>query len=141
MPVSTASAVWNGSIGDGSGTMTMANYEGPFSVPSRFQDGEGSTPEELVAAAHAGCFSMQLSALLTRGGHTPDSIETSANVQIDKLEAGWEITSIHLTSRATVPGVDEATFIEFAEQAKATCPVSKLYAGGSAEITLDAALA
>ena len=91
MPVSTASAVWNGSIGDGSGTMTMANYEGPFSVPSRFQDGEGSTPEELLAAAHAGCFSMQLSALLTRGGNTPDRIETSADVQIDKLEDGYRL--------------------------------------------------
>ncbi len=141
MPVSTASAVWNGSIGDGSGTMTMANYEGPFSVPSRFQDGEGSTPEELLAAAHAGCFSMQLSALLTRGGNTPESIETSADVKIDKLEAGWEITSIHLTTRATVPGIEEPAFLEFAELAKATCPVSKLFAGGSAEITMDAALA
>lgn len=141
MPVSTASAVWNGSIGDGSGTMTMANYEGPFSVPSRFQEGEGSTPEELIAAAHAGCFSMQLSALLTRGGNAPESIETSADVQIDKLEAGWEITKIHLTTRATVPGIDEPTFLEFAQKAKDTCPVSKLYAGGSAEITMDAALA
>jgi osmotically inducible protein OsmC len=121
--------------------MTMANYEGPYSVPSRFQDGEGSTPEELLAAAHAGCFSMQLSALLTRGGSTPDSIETSADVKIDKLEAGWEITSIHLTTRATVPGIDESTFLEFAQKAKDTCPVSKLFAGGSAEITMDAALA
>ena len=141
MPVSTASAVWNGSIGDGSGTMTMANYEGPYSVPSRFQDGEGSTPEELLAAAHAGCFSMQLSALLTRGGSTPDSIETSADVKIDKLEAGWEITSIHLTTKAAVPGIDEAAFLEFAQKAKDTCPVSKLFAGGSAAITMDAALA
>ena len=140
MPVSTASAVWNGTIGEGSGTMTMANYEGPYSVPSRFQDGDGSTPEELLAAAHAGCFSMQLSALLTRGGHTPESVETSADVSIDKLEAGWEVTSIHLTTRATVPGIDESAFLEFAEQAKATCPVSKLFAGGSAEITMDASL-
>ncbi len=140
MPMSTASAVWNGSIGDGSGTMTMANYEGPYSAPSRFQGAEGSTPEELIAAAHAGCFSMQLSALLTRADHTPDSIETSVDVQIDKLEAGWEITKVHLTTNASVPGIDEATFLEFAEKAKATCPVSKLYAGGSAEITMDASL-
>lgn len=142
MPVSTASAVWNGPIGEGSGTMTMANYEGPYSAPSRFQGAEGSTPEELLAAAYAGCFSMQLSALLTRGADAaPDSIETSVEVQIDKLEAGWEITAIRLTTRATVPGIDEATFLEYAEKAKATCPVSKLYAGGSAEITMDASLA
>ncbi len=141
MPVSTASAVWNGSIGDGSGTMTMANYEGPYSVPSRFQDGEGSTPEELLAAAHAGCFSMQLSALLTRGGNTPDRIETSADVQLDKLEDGWAVTKIHLTTNASVPGIDEATLLEFAEKAKDTCPVSKLFAGGSAEITMEATLA
>jgi osmotically inducible protein OsmC len=141
MPTSTASAVWNGSIGEGSGTMTMANYEGPYSVPSRFEGGEGSTPEELLGAAHAGCFSMQLSALLTRGGHTPDRIETSADVQLDKLEAGWAITKIHLSTSAAVPGIDEATLLEFAEKAKETCPVSKLYAGGSAEITMDATLA
>ncbi|HEY5651287.1 MAG TPA: OsmC family peroxiredoxin [Acidimicrobiia bacterium] len=141
MPTSTASAVWNGSIGEGSGTMTMANYEGPYSAPSRFQGAEGSTPEELLAAAHAGCFSMQLSALLTRGGHTPDRIETSADVKIEKLEDGWAITSVHLTTNAAVPGIDEATFLEFADKAKATCPVSKLYAGGSAEITMDATLA
>ena len=141
MPVSTASAVWNGSIGDGSGTMKMANYEGPYSVPSRFGDGEGSTPEELLAAAHAGCFSMQLSALLTRGGSTPDRVETSADVSIDKLEDGWAVTKIHLTTNASVPGIDEATFLEFAQEAKDTCPVSKLFAGGSAEITMEATLA
>ena len=140
MPVSTASAVWNGTIGEGAGTMTMANYEGPYSAPSRFQGAEGSTPEELVAAAHAGCFSMQLSALLTRADHAPDRIETSVDVQIDKLEDGWSITKIHLTTSAAVPGIDESTFLEFAEKAKETCPVSKLYAGGSADITMDASL-
>jgi len=133
--------VWNGTIGDGSGTMTMADYEGAYSVPSRFQDAEGATPEDLLAAAHAGCFSMQLSALLTRADHAPDRVETSVDVQLDKLEAGWEITKIHLTTSASVPGIDETTFLEFAEKAKATCPVSKLYAGGSAEITMDATLA
>lgn len=141
MPVSTASAVWNGPIGEGSGTMKMANYEGPYSAPSRFQGAEGSTPEELLAAAHAGCFSMQLSALLTRGGNAPDRIETSADVQIDKLEDGWAVTKIHLTTNASVPGIDEATFLEFAQKAKDTCPVSKLFAGGSADITMEATLA
>ena len=78
---------------------------------------------------------------MTRGGHTPDRIETSADVKIEKLEDGWAITSVHLTTNAAVPGIDEATFLEFADKAKATCPVSKLYAGGSAEITMDATLA
>ena len=141
MQTSSASAVWNGSIGEGSGTMTMANYEGPYSAPSRFQGAEGSTPEELIAAAQAGCFSMQLSALLTRADHTPDRIETSVDVQIEKLEAGWAITKIHLVTSASVPGIDESTFLEFAQKAKDTCPVSKLYAGGSAEVTMDATLA
>lgn len=139
MPTKTASAVWNGTISEGSGTMKMANYEGAYSVPTRFGDEDGPSPEELLAAAHAGCFSMQLSALLTRAGHEPDSVETSAAVTVEKLEAGWTISKIHLTSTATVPGIDEATFLEHANSAKETCPVSKLFA--AATITLDAKLA
>lgn len=139
MPTKTASAIWNGSISEGSGTMKMANYEGAYSVPTRFGDEDGPSPEELLAAAHAGCYSMQLSALLTRAGHEPDSVETSAAVTVSKLEAGWTIDKIHLTSVATVPGIDEATFLEHANSAKETCPVSKLLA--AAEITLDATLA
>ena len=119
--------------------MKMANYEGAYSVPTRFGDEDGTNPEELLAAAHAGCFSMQLSAVLTRAGHEPDSVETSAAVTVEKLEAGWTISTIHLTSTATVPGIDDATFQEHANSAKETCPVSKLFA--AATITLDATLA
>ncbi len=96
MPTSTASAIWNGSISEGSGTMKMANYEGAYSVPTRFGDEDGTNPEELLAAAHAGCYSMQLSALLTRAGHEPDSVETSAAVTVEKLEAGWTISTIRI---------------------------------------------
>ena len=138
MITSTASAVWNGSITEGSGTMKMANYEGPYSVPSRFGDGDGSSPEELLGAAHAGCFSMQLSALLTRGGHTPTSIATEASVTIEKGDDGWGVTNVHLVSKADVPGLGADEFAEFAASAKATCPVSKLFAG--TEITMNASL-
>ena len=131
MPTKTASAIWNGTISEGSGTMKMANYEGAYSVPTRFGDEDGTSPEELLAAAHAGCYSMQLSALLTRAGHEPDSIETSAAVTVSKLEAGWTIDKIHLTS--------VATFLEHANSAKETCPVSKVLA--AAEITLEVTLA
>ncbi len=139
MPVTDASAVWNGSIGEGSGTMKMSSWEGQYSTPLRFQkEGEGTSPEELLAAAHAGCFSMQLSALLTRGGHVPTSIETSASVDLQKLEDGWAIVAVELTTSADVPGIEEDAFAEFAATAKETCPVSKLYA--SASITLNATL-
>lgn len=139
MPVTEATAVWNGTIGDGSGTMKMADWEGAYSVPSRFEKkGEGTTPEALLAAAHAGCFSMQFSALLTRSGNEPTSIETSAAVDLQKQEDGWAIVGIHLTSTADVPGIDADTFDEIANKAKETCPVSKLFTG--AEITLTATL-
>lgn len=139
MPVTDASAVWNGSIGEGSGTMKMSGWEGQYSTPLRFQqEGEGTSPEELVAAAHAGCFSMQLSALLTRGGHVPTSIETSASVDLQKGEDGWAIVGIELTTTADVPGIEADAFAEFANKAKETCPVSKLYAGTT--ITLNATL-
>lgn len=138
MITSTANAVWEGSISEGSGTMKMANYEGAFSVPSRFGDGDGTSPEELLAAAHAGCFSMQLSAFLTQAGHAPDKVETEAQVKIEKGDAGWSITGVHLVSRVSVDGIDADEFAGHADNAKANCPVSKLFA---TEITLDAALA
>ena len=113
-------------------------YEGPFSVGSRFQQDPGTNPEELIGAAHAGCFSMALSGILTRAGSPPEKIETGAKVHIDQVEGGWEISGIELTTRASVPGMDEATFVEHAQAAKAGCPVSKALA--SVNITLDAAL-
>jgi osmotically inducible protein OsmC len=141
MPVRTASAKWNGSLQEGEGTMALGSgaYEGPFSFRSRFQDGDGTNPEELIGAAHAGCFSMALSAVLGEGGHTPDSIESSAKVTFDTGEGGPKISRIDLTTRGRVPGLDEAGFKEAAEAAKANCPVSRALTG--VEITLDAALA
>jgi osmotically inducible protein OsmC len=131
MPVRSANAVWEGSFAEGSGRMMMESgaYEGAFGAASRFEEGEGTNPEELIAAAHAGCFSMSLSAGLTRAGHPPTKIETTAKVHINKLEEGWRITLIELDTRADVPGVDEATFLEKAEAAKAGCPVSNALAG------------
>lgn len=134
-----STATWNGTIGDGSGTMRFGEFEGVFTRPSRFDNAEGSNPEELLGAAHAGCFSMQLSALLTGAGYQPESIDTTAAVTIEKGSAGWSITTIALTSVGHVPGIDETTFLEHANTAKETCPVSKALAGP--EITLDASVA
>ena len=140
MPVRTAKAVWNGSLGDGQGTMSFGSgaYEGAYSVPSRFEDGEGTNPEELIAAAHAGCFSMALSAALTKAGFPPEQINTSAEVHLDKLEEGWRITLIELRTVAKVTNVAEAKFMELAAGAKENCPVSQ--ALSSPKITLDAKL-
>ena len=141
MPVRSAKAVWEGSIGQGNGKMMMASgaYEGPFSVGSRFEEEAGTNPEELIAAAHAGCFSMALSSGLTQNGTPPDQIHTEAKVHIEKLEEGWRITEIELFTEAKVPGVDEATFMEKAEAAKAGCPISNALAAVP-KITLQATL-
>lgn len=141
MPTRESTATWNGPISSGTGTMRLGSgaYEGSYSVPTRFEEEAGSNPKELIAAAHAGCFSMQLSALLTRAGHDVESIDTTAAVTIEKGEDGWSITTIHLTSRGKVAGIDADAFREKAEEAKLTCPVSKALTGP--QITLDAALA
>ena len=140
MPVREAEAVWEGSLQDGKGTMKMASgaYEGAYSFSSRFEEGTGTNPEELIAAAHAGCFSMALSGGLTRAGHPPTRVQTTAGVHLEKSDAGFSITRIHLRTEAEVPGIDEAGFQEAAETAKKNCPVSRLLTG--AEITLDAKL-
>ena len=140
MPDRKAQARWNGSLKEGDGTMSMASgaYEGAYSFESRFEEGEGTNPEELLAAAHAGCFSMQLSGVLGAGGHDPESVDTVATVHIEKAGEGFEITRIALDSKARVPGIDEATFQEAAETAKNICPVSVLFKG--AEISLSASL-
>jgi osmotically inducible protein OsmC len=141
MPTRESSAVWEGSIAKGSGVMRFGSgaYEGAYDVPSRFEDGEGTNPEELIAAAHAGCFSMQLSGILTRAGSPPDRISTTAAVTVEKFDDGWRITQIHLTMQAEVPGISDEDFQEHAEAAKNTCPVSKALAAVE-EITLDATL-
>jgi lipoyl-dependent peroxiredoxin len=127
MPRRTANARWDGSLQEGRGTMRMASgaYEGPYSFQSRFEEGDGTNPEELIAAAHAGCFSMALSAELGRAGHEAESVETTATVHLDKLDEGFGITRIELDTRARVPGVDEDEFQRIAEGAKQGCPVSQ----------------
>ena len=141
MPIRSAKAVWEGSISQGNGKMMMASgaYEGPFSVGSRFEEEAGTNPEELIAAAHAGCFSMALSSGLTQAGTPPNRIDTEAKVHIEKLEEGWRITQINLTVEAEVPGIDESAFLEQAEAAKAGCPVSNALAAVPS-ITLEAKL-
>jgi osmotically inducible protein OsmC len=103
-------------------------YEGPYSFQSRFEEGDGTNPEELIAGAHAGCFSMALSGELGRAGHEPESIETTATVHIDKVEGGFGITRIELDTRARVPGIDADEFQRLAEAAKQNCPVSRALA-------------
>lgn len=141
MPTRESTATWNGPISSGSGTMRLGSgaYEGSYSVPTRFENEPGSNPEELIAAAHAGCFSMQLSALLTRAGFDVESIETTAAVTVEKGEDGWSITTIRLTTTGRVADIDADAFQEKAEEAKVTCPVSKALAGP--QITLEATLA
>jgi len=113
-------------------------YEGAYSYRSRFEDGAGSNPEELIAAAHAGCYSMALSNVLAEAGYDPESVSTTAEVTLRMLEDGPAITKVHLTTNATVPGIDSNTFQEHAEAAKKGCPVSKALAG--TEIALEATL-
>jgi osmotically inducible protein OsmC len=137
----SASAVWNGSLKEGKGTISSqsgALKSLQYSFATRFADGVGTNPEELIAAAHAGCFTMALSAELGKAGFTPDSIETTAVVTLDMHDKPT-VTKIHLTTKAKVPGIDKAKFDEIAAGAKAGCPISRLLA--AAEITLDATLA
>lgn len=135
-----ASAVWQGNLKDGKGTMKLSSgaFEGFYSFASRFENGKGTNPEELIGAAHAGCFSMALSNILAEAGYEPTSVATDAAVKMGKVEGGFAIQRIELTTVAVVPGIDEATFMEKANAAKEGCPVSQALA--SVEITLDATL-
>jgi len=141
MPVRSSKAVWEGTIGEGKGTMTVGEdwFEGSFNVPSRFEEGEGTNPEELIGAAHAGCFSMALSSGLTNAGNPPTRISTEAKVHVTQGDDRRDITLIELHTEAEVPGIDEAAFMEHAEAAKKNCPVSKALSGVN-EITLTAKL-
>ncbi len=140
MPVRSSSAVWNGNLLQGSGTMKLGSgaYEGAYSFPSRFESGKGTNPEELIAAAHAGCYSMALSATLGKAGFNPTRISTTAKVHLEKVGEGFGITKIELVTEAQIPGIDNATFQTNAEAAKKGCPVSKALA--ATEITLSAKL-
>lgn len=140
MPTRTAQAKWQGSLTEGKGTMALGSkaYEGPYSFRSRFEEGPGTNPEELIGAAHAGCFSMALAGVLARGGHPPEQIQTSARVHLEKQTEGFRITRIELRTEAKVPGIDPQRFREQAEAAKNGCPVSQALAG--VEIRLEATL-
>ena len=135
-----ASAVWKGSLKEGKGTISSDSgvlSNTPYSFSTRFENAKGTNPEELIAAAHAGCFTMALSAQLGTAGITPESLETTASLSLDKLDAGWTVTKIHLEVTARIPGVDKAAFDKAAEAAKAGCPISRLL---KAEITMTARL-
>jgi osmotically inducible protein OsmC len=137
----SASAVWNGPLKTGTGSLTTpggALKSTPYSFNSRFASGPGTNPEEMIAAAHAGCFAMALSATLGEAGITPEKIEVTAEVTLDNVPpAGWTVTASHLILTAKVPGIDDAKFQELAAKAKAGCPISRLL---KAEISLSAKL-
>ena len=136
----SAEAEWKGSLKEGKGRVKVGSglFEGPYSFTSRFENGAGTNPEELIGAAHAGCFSMALAAALGKAGFNPSRIHTTAHVHLDKAGEGFVISKIHLTTEAEAAGIDEAEFQKHAEATKKTCPVSKALA--SVPIELDAKL-
>lgn len=143
MAVSTAEAVWEGGLKDGTGNMKVGSgaFDTAYSFRTRFEDAQGAAgtnPEELIGAAHAGCFSMALSAGLGKAGFTPTRIRTSAKVHLEKVGESFKITRVQLTTEAAVPSIDEATFKQRADDAKKGCPVSQALSG--TEIELDAKL-
>jgi osmotically inducible protein OsmC len=142
MTARNGSAEWRGNLEDGSGTVTVGNgvFEGAYSYGSRFAEGEGTNPEQLIAAAHAACFTMALSNILSTAGHVPESVRTNARVQLRNIEGAPTLTRIDLETEGHVPGVDQQQFQGYADQAKATCPVSRALAG-IPEIVLTAKLA
>ena len=132
MPTRKAEAGWQGNLAEGSGRLKVGSgaFDGPYSFKSRFEDGQSATnPEELIGAAHAGCFTMALTAQLSRAGITPTRIHTDAKVKLEKIGEGFSITSIELETEANIPGIDEGTFQKHALDAKLNCPVSKALAG------------
>lgn len=140
MPVRKAQATWEGSLREGKGTMALGSgaWRGPFSFSTRFEEEPGTNPEELVGAALAGCFSMAFGADLERAGYTPSRIDTTADVYLEKTDAGMRVTRIHLTMKAAVPDLGADEFQQIAEGTKTGCPISNLLTG--AQITLDATL-
>ncbi len=135
-----ASAIWKGTLKEGNGKMSFTDYQGPFTFASRFEEGDGTNPEELVGAAIAGCYSMFLAALISNNDLTPDSIETEAKVTLEKDDTGPCITSIRLDCKAKCDGLSQEKFDELTAQAKKNCPISRLYQGGTADIELNAQL-
>jgi osmotically inducible protein OsmC len=136
----SAHAIWNGNLKQGGGKISTQSgvlADAQYGFNTRFENGPGTNPEELIGAAHAGCFSMALSLQLTEAGFEPDTIKTTATVTLDKDDSGFTITAVHLDLTAKIPGLDDAKFQELADKTKMECPVSKVL---NAEITLDAKL-
>jgi lipoyl-dependent peroxiredoxin len=142
MAIRTANARWEGTLTEGNGVMRTGKggLEGNYSFKSRFEEGEGTNPEELIGAAHAGCFSMALSKGLADAGFTPVSVETTASVHLDRVDGAQTVTQIDLVTVAKAPGIDEETFQKVAEGTKQNCPISRLLSPGT-KITLQASLA
>jgi osmotically inducible protein OsmC len=140
MPTRTAHARWDGSLKTGKGRVDFGNgsFAGAYSFASRFEEGTGTNPEELLGAAHASCFAMALALMLGQAGFEPKYVDATAHVSVESREGGFKITRSHLVCEAEVPGIDRVTFVKHAEAAKAHCPVSQALAG--TEITLDAKL-
>lgn len=136
----TSQATWKGNLKQGSGTLRLQSglYEGSYTFATRFESAKGTNPEELISAAHAACYSMALSHMLSEGGHVPDYVRTEAKVTLDRVEAGFRITGIELNTVAKVPGIDEKGFMDLAQKAKTGCPVSQALA--ATPITLNARL-
>lgn len=139
MPKRKAKAIWNGDLKNGKGTMSFGSgaYEGAYTFKSRFEEGTGTNPEELIGAANAGCFSMALSADLAEGGYSPESVTTNADVSLEMVDGDPAITTIVLNVTADVPDIDKDTFMEFAEGAKKNCPVSKALSGVNIELNAE----
>jgi lipoyl-dependent peroxiredoxin len=142
MATRDGTAEWRGDLRSGSGTMSVASglFEGNYSFASRFEEGQGTNPEELIGAAHAGCFSMALSNILSEAGHPPQSVKTTAHVHLRNVDGQPTIAKIDLVTEGRVPGIDQRQFDQYAAQAKEGCPVSRALAGVQ-EMTLDAKLA
>jgi osmotically inducible protein OsmC len=142
MTARNGSAEWHGNLESGSGTITVGDgvFEGPYSYESRFAEGQGTNPEQLIAAAHAGCFTMALSSILSAAGHAPDSVHTTARIHLRNIDGAPTLTRVDLDTEGHVTGIDEQQFQGYADEAKAICPVSRALAG-IPEIVLSAKLA
>lgn len=137
MSVRTARSQWNGTLKEGKGTMNFSNYSGPYTYKSRFEEGAGTNPEELVGAAHSGCYSMFLAALISGEGLTPQQVETTAKVHLGKDDTGPVVTTIELDCQVKCDGLSQEKFKELAQAAKEKCPISRLVAAADIRLTAN----
>ena len=137
MSVRTARSQWNGTLKEGKGTMNFSNYSGPYTYKSRFEEGAGTNPEELVGAAHSGCYSMFLAALISGEGLTPEQVETTAKVHLGKDDTGPVVTTIELDCQVKCDGLSQEKFKELAQAAKEKCPISRLVAAADIRLTAN----